>query len=140
MTRIVTIAISTCLLFPTAIAFAQELADHPVLTATTIHGDGAWKSDDKAAKAAQRWDLTLSRASDNSVSGHITVADSPLLTNGTIEGRLDGRRLSGIIFDETGNHAASFEGRVGADRVLRGTYVDRTGETGEWEWEGDLGS
>ncbi len=122
-----------------ATATAQQFADHPLLTTTSVRGDGAWKADGRAAKTTQRWDLSMTRKADGSVSGRITVVDSPLLTNGSIEGRLDGRRLSGVILDEGGNRAASFDGSVGADRIMRGTYTDRTGETGEWEWEGQLG-
>ena len=116
------------------VAMAQTVRDHPVLTSTEARGDGDWKTDGRTQKATQRWDLDLTRAEDGSVSGEITVADSPLLANGSVQGRMDGRRISGVILDEAGDRAASFEGTVGPDQVLRGTYTDRTGETGEWEW------
>ena len=119
-----------------SVVVAQSSRDHPILTSTNVRADGGWKTEGRAEKVTQRWDLSLTRAEDGSVSGQIAVADSPLLANGTVRGRMDGRRISGVILDESGNRAASFEGTVGADQILRGTYTDRTGETGEWEWEG----
>lgn len=138
MSRLRLLAIGFVIALPGAVHSQSAARDHPILTSTTARGDGGWKTDGLTEKVTQRWDLSLRRGADGSISGQISVDDSPLLATGTVQGRLDGRRISGVILDEAGNRAASFEGNVGADRVLRGTYTDRTGETGEWEWEGDL--
>lgn len=101
-----------------------------------IRGDGSWKTDGVAKRAAQRWNLDLRRADDGTISGLITVTDSPLLQAGRIHGRIDGRTISGTILGDQGEYVARFNGLLNNGR-FQGKYTDRTGETGEWEWEGE---
>jgi hypothetical protein len=102
-----------------------------------LRGDGSWKTDGKAKRATQQWSLDLQRSSDGTVSGLITVADSPLFAAGRVHGKLEDRVISGTITDEQGNHVARFNGTLSRSG-FQGKYVDRTGESGEWEWEGEL--
>lgn len=105
--------------------------------AEQVRGEGSWTSDGTARGLAQRWSLHLQRAEDGTVWGLITVRDSPLLRAGRVVGKMEGRTISGTITDEQGRVAVRFTGVV-SDRGLRGRYTDRTGETGEWQWEGEF--
>jgi len=104
-----------------------------------LHGAGSWKTDGEAKRAAAQWSLDLQRSRDGTVSGVINVADSPLLGSGRVRGRFDGRLISGTIVDEQGTDVARFNGLL-TRSGFRGRYVDRTGETGDWEWEGEIPS
>jgi hypothetical protein len=102
-----------------------------------LRGDGSWNPDGEAKVATQQWSLDLKRSDDGTVSGLITVTDSPLFSVGRVHGKLEDRVISGTITDEQGNHVAQFNGTLSRSG-FRGKYVDRTGESGEWEWEGKL--
>lgn len=101
-----------------------------------FRGDGSWKTDG-VVKRSSRWSLDLQRGEDGTVTGLITISDSPLFAAGRIRGTLEGNVISGTITDEQGEHVARFSG-VLSRTGFRGRYVDRTGESGEWEWEGEL--
>jgi hypothetical protein len=108
----------------------------PPITARVIEGGGAWKTDGESPKASQRWELDVTRGDDNSLSGQVTLHDSPLLTTGKVQGRiLGGRTVTGRVLNEAGEAVVSFQGRIGTEE-MSGTYTDSTGETGEWVWEG----
>ncbi len=62
------------------------------------------------------------------------VAGSPLLRSGTIEGKVRGGFVTGVVKDESGEVAATFTGRVNPDGTMSGTYTDRTGEVASWQW------
>jgi hypothetical protein len=57
-----------------------------------------------------------------------------LLRTGTVEGKIRGKFVSGIVKDESGEVAARFTGRIEPDGSMTGTYTDRTGEVGSWRW------
>jgi hypothetical protein len=57
-----------------------------------------------------------------------------LLRNGTVEGKIRGGFLTGVVKDESGEVAARFTGRIEPDGSMTGTYTDRTGEVGSWRW------
>jgi len=123
-------------LFATAAHAQTELpaVDAPI-TASRIAGGGAWQTDGLAGRAAQRWDLQLTRGAGGALTGPVTLHGSPLLTTGTVHARIVGRTVSGSVADAAGNRALTFQGTVDADR-MHGTYTDRTGETGAWAWDG----
>jgi hypothetical protein len=58
--------------------------------------------------------------------------------SGTMKGRVEGSSVSGVILDDAGLHVATFTGKAYENGVFRGTYEDRTGEVGTWEWESPL--
>jgi hypothetical protein len=105
------------------------------ITAREVHGGGGWKTDGKAQRSAQRWSLDVQRSDDDSIRGRISVADSPLFTDGNVEGKIDGRIVTGTISDDAGNRIATFTGIV-TEIGMSGKYTDRTGEVGEWNWDG----
>jgi hypothetical protein len=100
-----------------------------------LAGGGHWKTDGEATTPAQQWSLDVQRSDDGTISGLITVADSPLFAAGRVHGTIDGRVISGTVTDEQGDQVLQFNGTLSDDR-FRGKYVARTGESGEWEWEG----
>lgn len=53
-----------------------------------------------------------------------------------VEGSIDGARIAGTVVDDAGTLLATFSGTVSASGADRGTYVDVSGETGEWATEG----
>jgi len=130
------IAVAALLASATAVLAQTDLpaVDAPI-TASRIAGGGAWQTDGLAARAAQRWDLQLTRGAAGALTGPVTLHGSPLLTTGTVHARLVGRTVSGYIADANGNRALTFQGSVETDR-MHGTYTDRTGETGAWAWDG----
>jgi hypothetical protein len=87
------------------------------LNSNALQGDGSWKTDGEAKRAAQQWDIDLRRAKDGSVIGSINVADSPLLSNGRVEARFDGRFISGTIVDARGQYVARFNGLLSNGRL-----------------------
>ena len=95
---------------------------------------GEWQSDVAAARTAQRMTLRVRQSEDGTVAGSVQVAGSPLLRNGTVEGKIRGAFVSGIVKDESGEVAARFTGRIEPDGSMTGTYTDRTGEVGSWRW------
>lgn len=104
---------------------------------TDLRGGGSWNADSETKRSEQRWDLDLHRDGGGSISGRINVADSPLMTQGHVQGKFDGYMISGTIVDERGAYVARFNGLLRGSR-FQGRYTDRTGETGKWEWEGQL--
>jgi hypothetical protein len=116
-------------------AVVGEVVTAQVITAREVHSGGGWKTDGKAQRSAQRWNLDVQRSDDDSIRGRISVADSPLFTDGNVEGKIDGRIVTGTISDDQGNQIATFTGIV-TENGMSGKYTDRTGEVGEWNWDG----
>jgi hypothetical protein len=48
-----------------------------------------------------------------------------LLRTGTVEGKIRGAFVSGIVKDESGEVAARFTGRIEPDGSMTGTYTDK---------------
>jgi hypothetical protein len=107
------------------------------ITASQLHGGGKWKTSGKAAVATQQWHVDALRASDNALSGRVTLGGSRLAQAGNLVGRISGQSLSGNVVDDHGKQIVSFTGTVTATGIS-GTYTDRTGETGNWSWDGPL--
>jgi hypothetical protein len=126
--------ISAALIVTLAVGTA---AAQPDLATTELEGGGSWKVDGEAKRSSRQWDLDLQRAEDGTITGTIRVDGSPLLSEGRVQGKLDGNLISGAIVGEDGERAATFTGLLANGR-FQGKYTDRTGETGEWEWEGKL--
>jgi hypothetical protein len=102
-----------------------------------IAGAGSWQADGKAVLATRRWQLDLKRGPGTALQGTIAVAESPLVGFGKVSGRVDGKRVTGVISDARGKFVAQFEGEVSGD-MMSGTYTDRTGGTGDWSWDGTV--
>jgi hypothetical protein len=126
--------LASALAFAAASAFAQTTTTSAI-TSSTVQGGGDWKTDGKAVKPAQQWSISLLHSADNSLRGRISVAGSPLLDGGNVEGKIRGSAVSGTISDDSGSYIAAFRGTVGKTGMA-GTYTDRTGETGSWRWAG----
>jgi hypothetical protein len=116
-------------------SFAQTAA--APITASQLHGGGGWKTSGKAAVGTQQWHVDALRATDNSLSGRVTLGGSPLAQAGNLVGQISGQRLSGNVVDDNGKEIVSFTGTITASGIS-GTYTDRTGETGNWSWDGPL--
>ena len=118
-------------------AFAQPAnpAAPAAVTAREAHVGGSWKPDHKEGRPTQRWNLDVRRGDDNSIRGRVSVADSPLLSAGNVEGKIDGHIVSGTISDDAGNPIATFTGTV-TPNGMHGKYTDRTDEVGNWSWDG----
>ena len=120
-----------------ALAQNASFASAPAITAHALHGAGGWKTDAKAVRPTQRWNLDVARGDDNSIRGRVRVADSPLLSAGNVEGQITGRSVSGTISDDDGHQIATFQATI-TRTGISGTYTDQTGETGQWSWDGPL--
>jgi hypothetical protein len=116
-------------------SFAQTAA--APITASQLHGGGGWKTSGKAALAQQQWHVDALRASDNTLRGRVTLGGSPLAQAGNLVGKISGQSLSGNVVDDAGKQIVSFTGTITASGIS-GTYTDRTGETGNWSWDGPL--
>ena len=97
-----------------------------------IAGNGGWKPDQQSPAATQPWTLQVTRAADNSITGRVAIAGSPLLTSGNVQGQIVGENVSGTITDDAGTIVARFDGTINASGMW-GTYTDYTGEVGAWE-------
>jgi len=138
-TRLVSMVVIASVLVALPLTVQRVCCAHeaPAITARSIHGAGAWKTDGKAQRPAQQWDIDVTRSDDNSIRGRISVADSPLFTAGNVEGKIEGQTISGTISDDGGNQIATFSGTV-TPTEMSGSYRDLTGEVGRWRWEGGL--
>jgi hypothetical protein len=115
--------------------FAQS-APPAAITASQLHG-GGWKPSARAALATQQWHVDALRATDNTLRGRVSLGGSPLAAAGNLVGQISGQRLSGNVVDDNGKPIASFTGTIAATGIT-GTYTDRTGETGNWTWDGPV--
>ena len=101
----------------------------------TLRGSGGWETDGKRRVANHRWNLQLTRGDDNSVSGRVTLNGSPLASAGNVHGQIQGEGVFGTVTDDAGHEVAAFEGTITASG-MRGKYMDRTGEIGDWASDG----
>jgi hypothetical protein len=103
-----------------------------------MHGLGSWKAEGKAQRPAQRWNLDAVRLENDELRGRIAVSDSPVIpAGGNVEGRINGETVTGTIVDDAGNQLATFQGTI-TPGGIQGKYTDKTGEVGEWVWNGEL--
>jgi hypothetical protein len=116
-------------------SFAQTAP--AAITAPQLHGGGGWKPAAKAALPGQQWHVDALRATDNTLRGRVSLGGSPLAAAGNLVGQISGQSLSGNVVDDNGKPIASFTGTVSSTGIS-GTYTDRTGETGNWSWDGPL--
>ena len=100
-------------------------------------GDGSWKVDGEPQRSAQNWRLDVHRTSDGRLIGRIDLGGSPLASSANVVGKVTGSKLSGAIIDDAGDQVATFTGIL-SESGIRGRYIDRTGEAGDWFWEGQL--
>lgn len=114
---------------------SAPVAAPALITATNIQGNGGWRTDGKSAQPTQRWSLQVTRGSDNSINGRVTLNGSPLASAGTIHGHIIGSSVAGTITGDDGKQVATFQGTVSSSG-MSGTYRDRTGEAGSWAWDG----
>ncbi len=126
-----------CIALCSGIAFrsvAQTSGPTDLIADGAAVGEGAWKS--SKSSPVQRWVVDVKRHDDGSLMGTVAIENSPLLSTGTLKGKLDGETLSGTVDDQSGAQALTFTGRMTDTGGCRGTYEDRTGEVGQWQWDG----
>jgi len=129
--------IACCATLSTPARAEQAREERQAITARQVRGGGGWERDGRgAARAGQHWDIDVTRADDGRLEGEVTLAGSTLMGRGTLRGTINGRRVNGQIADANGNPVADFVGVVASDGGMRGTYQDRTGEVGRWNWDG----
>lgn len=133
---------TTCGLAATTLLIGLASLSPPVLAERTrgaepaarvLRGNGNWQ---REGRGTQRWDIDVTRRSDESIEGRVTLTGSPLLRSGVLRGRLDGNRVAGSVSDDYGSQVATFVGVVMPSGTWQGTYQDRTGEVGRWSWDG----
>jgi len=83
----------------------------------------------------QRWGLDALRMGNDQVRGRITVSGSSLVSSANVEGVLRGRGVYGKLLDDAGMELATFEGAL-TKAGASGTYRDRAGAVGAWQWQG----
>jgi hypothetical protein len=116
---------------------AREQEEGPAIAARRWRGGGGWEHGGGSPRP-RRWEIDAIRTDDDTLTGEVMMAGSPLAERALLRGTICGRRVSGAITDRDGHHVADFTGVVGRNGSLRGTYQDRTGEVGRWSWEGSL--
>jgi hypothetical protein len=129
------VALATLLL---GLAAVSPPAAAPALErSVALRGGGGWQSP-QPGTPPQRWDIDVTRRGEGVIEGRVTLQGSPLLRSGALRGAIEGRRVTGDILDDAGNHVATFIGRLLPAGGWRGTYQDRSGEIGRWTWDGGL--
>lgn len=118
-------------------AISPPAAAPALQRSVSLRGSGGWESPLRG-KPPQRWDIDVTRRGDGVIEGRVTLQGSPLLRSGALRGAIEGRRVTGNILDDAGNHVATFIGRLLPAGGWRGTYQDRSGEIGRWTWDGGL--
>jgi len=113
-------------------------AQRPAVGARTMRGGGSWQKGAEVRRTTQRWEIDVTRADDDSLSGRVTLAGSPLMQSGVLRGKVAGRRIEGSLSDDAGNHVATFIGTLTPGGGGQGTYQDRSGEVGRWSWDGQF--
>ena len=138
MRRCCLVVVFTLLALP-ALAESPEWVgkDRARINEHRLKGNGRWTPKGSKRTALQRWSLSVDRDDEGRLDGVVTIDDSPLLKSGVVRGWMRDHHLSGMIVDPSGNDVAEFRGVVSAEGV-RGTYTDRTGETGDWFWDAPL--
>lgn len=119
-----------------AISRAEEGADSGAsasMPTRQVHGGGDWGVAARASSSA--WTLDALRFSNGEVRGRIRVSNSPVIADANLEGKVVGDAVEGQIVDDAGSVLAEFTGKISASGMA-GKYKDRTGEVGDWHWEG----
>jgi hypothetical protein len=71
------ILVAVVLVTAAALAYTGFAQSAPApITASQLHGGGGWKTSGKAAVAMQQWHVDALRATDNSLSGRVTLGGS----------------------------------------------------------------
>lgn len=137
--RPLTLALHLAMIFaaPLPVLAADAVDAEPVIRSTEIHGDGDWQTRGVSKSAGRQWHLDLQRGPDDTLTGRVQLQGSPLGSAGTLHARIDGTHLSGTITGDDGQTIAKVQGEL-TKEGFRGTYTDRTGEVGDWEWQGEL--
>lgn len=134
MKLLLPIAVGLFILCPGSVLPQSAL---PLRVSTDVRGAGGWQPDGKVARPSQGWSLDVKRSPDGSLTGRVTLSDSPLMQSGNLKAQILGTLLSGTISDDDGKQVATVQGKLSPSGI-DGNYTDRTGETGSWHWEGEL--
>jgi len=137
LATILTMILNVTLAVPGHVWADDAVASEPAIRAAEIHGGGDWQKRGVSKSAGRQWHLDLQRAPDGTLTGWVDLQGSPLGSGGTLHAKLDGTRLSGTITGNDGQTIAKVQGEL-TKQGFRGTYTDRTGEVGDWEWQGEL--
>lgn len=114
-------------------------ASHRLHTATTT--EAAHRGPQRAAATrggAERWNITVTRADETVLEGHVTRVGSTSLQGGRLRGTIAGRRVTGSVTDAAGALVATFVGTITRSGGIHGSYHDRSGAVGRWSWDGPL--
>lgn len=115
---------------------AAETATTRLVPAGRSRSHGSW-GESGGRRGMHPWALDVRREANDRISGRVDLGDSPLAAAGNVDGRIDGKLVSGRITDDVGQLIARFEGSITATG-MEGVYRDRSGEAGRWSWEGVL--
>jgi hypothetical protein len=138
--RLVLLAALCSLVCFRALVRAVDVTESEPRAVTTeeLHGGGGWvTASDGVTRIGQRWNIDALRFEDEQIRGRITVSGSRFFDEANVEGQFSGRGVFGKLVDDEGKELASFEGAV-TSTGASGTYRDRSGDVGEWAWEGQL--
>ncbi len=117
-------------------AFQQSHGGRPPGLVRQFVGAGRWQSHRDRTKR-ESWQLQMKRFDDNSLSGRVVVAGSPLMDHAAIQGQLSGPEVDGVLLDDDGRQIGTFSGAIGTSGIA-GTYATADGDAGDWSWEGSV--
>ena len=92
----------------------------------------------RASGGTERWDITVTRANDREMEGHVTRSGRASLQGGRLHGAIAGSHVSGTVTDSGGALVATFIGTINRRGGIRGSFHDRSGVSGQWSWDGPL--
>lgn len=104
----------------------------------TVRPHRGTRRDAAARGGAERWDITVTRADNTVLEGHVTRVGSTSLQGGRLRGTIAGRRVTGSVSDAAGALVATFVGTITQSGGIHGSYHDRSGAVGRWSWDGPL--
>lgn len=115
--------------------WAKSARRQPTAIATEASHRGLHRNAE-AGGGAEQWEITVTRADDTMLEGHVTRVGSTSLKGGLLRGTIAGRRITGNVTDAAGALVVSFVGTFTRSGGIRGSYYDQSGAAGRWSWEG----
>ncbi len=134
LTGAAAIVCASTISIPTS-AKAPPRQQHQPAERKAMHGSA---SSSRASGRSEQWDITVTRATDRELEGHVTRSGRASLQGGRLHGAIAGSRVSGTVTDSGGALVATFIGTINRRGGMRGSFHDRTGASGQWSWDGPL--